>query len=127
MGNKELAQITALDLAFVVILADLVAGVLHTKDLTWHHMIFLCGGWAILIWLVEILTFKFKSLDKWVVGQPEVIVKNGQIDWNIMRRMKMTRKELDAMLRQQGVFEIDQVEKAVMEVSGKISVKQKGR
>jgi uncharacterized membrane protein YcaP (DUF421 family) len=127
MGNKELAQITALDLAFVVILADLVAGVLHTKDLYWYHMLFLCGGWAILIWIVEWLTYEFNTLDRWVVGKPELIVKDGEINWSLMRKMKMTRKELDSMLRQQGVFELEQVDKAIMEVSGKISVKQKGR
>jgi uncharacterized membrane protein YcaP (DUF421 family) len=55
MGNKELAQISAIDLAAVVILGDLVSGAIETPELNWLHLIYLSSIWAILLFTVEFI------------------------------------------------------------------------
>lgn len=126
MGNKELAQITPLDTAFIVILGDIVVETAHSTDLNFTHTMFSMIIWGTMIFLLELSTRKSRMMDHLIQGDAKVIIRNGQPDMNLLKRLRITNQELRAMLRSKGVFDVRDVEVAFLEIGGNISVLKRG-
>lgn len=127
MGNKEISQVTPLGMAFIVIISDLVSGISVSRENNIFHLIFAMAFWTVLLFMLEKATRKSNKLARYVHGEAVVIIKDGIVDREVMKRMRITAEELRALLRTKGVFDIEEVEIAYIEVSGELSVKQKGR
>ena len=67
-------------------------------------------------------TFRSKRLETLVEGRPEIIIHNGKIFEDVMRRAQLTHHELQAALRREGCLCTDDVLAAVLENNGTISV-----
>ncbi|MFZ7942830.1 DUF421 domain-containing protein [Neobacillus sp. 19] len=126
MGKKELAQITTLDFAFAVILADLVANITVDDTYSWWHMIVAMCFWVIMIFILDWFTRNNKKFERLIQGEPQVIILHGKINRQLMKKERMTKSVLETMLRQEGIFDIDEVRVAFLEVDGKLSVLKRG-
>jgi uncharacterized membrane protein YcaP (DUF421 family) len=124
MGRKELAQVTPLDMVFVVILADLFAGMASDSEVHVGRLTFTLLMWGSLILIMERIKSR-KKLHQILEGEPQIIVKDGRINKELLVRENMTEKELQMQLRSKGIFEIEEVELAILEISGYISEKRK--
>jgi uncharacterized membrane protein YcaP (DUF421 family) len=124
MGRKELAQITPIDMVFVVILADLFAGMASDSDVHVGRLVFTLLVWGSLILLLERIKSQ-KNLHRILEGEPKIIVKDGKVNKDLLKRENMTERELKTQLRSKGIFELEEVELAILEISGYISVKRK--
>ena len=122
LGTRELGRLNAYDFVLVVVLANAVQNALVGGDNT------LVGGLvsALTLLLMNLLFTRllnrFPWLEKQVVGEPAVLVSDGQAQWDRMRREGVTRDELMAALREHGVTRLEEVRLAVLEVDGDISV-----
>jgi uncharacterized membrane protein YcaP (DUF421 family) len=122
LGTRELGRLNAYDFVLVVILANAVQNALVGGDNT------LVGGLAsaltllLMNWLFTWLLNRFPWLEKQVVGEPAVLVSDGQAQWDRMKREGVTQDELMAALREHGVTGLADVRLAVLEVDGDISV-----
>ena len=67
-------------------------------------------------------TFRSKRLEGLIEGRPQVIIHNGRVFEDVMRRAKLTHHELSAALRRAGCTCADEVQVAVLENNGSISV-----
>jgi uncharacterized membrane protein YcaP (DUF421 family) len=67
-------------------------------------------------------TFKSKRLEALIEGRPQVIIHNGRVFEDVMRRAKLTHHELTAALRQAGCSCPEEVQAAILENNGSISV-----
>jgi uncharacterized membrane protein YcaP (DUF421 family) len=124
IGRKELAQTTPLDLIFIMMLAEIIGGMAHDQDYDVTHVIFTIFIWGFYVWISELIT-KHKKIERWVKGKPEVLIKDGAVNTDLMERENLTMEELQTQLREQGVFDIRKVRIAVLEISGKISIKKR--
>ncbi len=122
LGTRELGRLNAYDFVLVVVLANAVQNALVGGDTT------LAGGLVSALTLLAInfaLTQaigRFPWLQKHVVGEPVVLVTDGQARWDRLGREGVTRDELMAALREHGVTGLGDVRLAVLEVDGDISV-----
>lgn len=82
---------------------------------------------VMLFYLLLILTSRNRALRKWISGRPTVIIEHGKVLEHNMKKTKFTLDDLNQHLREHGVFDIFEVEYALLEVSGKLSIKKKGR
>lgn len=84
------------------------------------------GAGAVLLfchWLVGAIAVRSKGFANLVRGHPTVIVTDGRIDDDAMRRLHVTRDDLDEAMRFEGhVGSVDDVERATMECNGRITV-----
>lgn len=122
IGNRELGQMTTYDFVLIVVIANAVQNALTGGDTT------LVGGLASalslllanvgLTWLLT----NFSWLESKMVGEPAVLVTGGNVMWDRMKREGVTRDELLAGLREHGIAAVDDVDLAVLEVDGTISV-----
>ena len=121
IGQKELAQTTPTDLVFMLILADIVGGMIHEKDFKISHIIFSIALWGFFMWGAEKLAQK-KAFERWIDGKPEILIQNGVVNQQLMKKQHITMQELNTQLRKQGVFNIDKVRLGILEIDGSISV-----
>lgn len=74
---------------------------------------------------ISYLSFKFKCIRKVFAGEPTILIKNGEILKNNLTDLNFSYEYLSQQLRQKNVFDINQVELAILEPSGKLSVQLK--
>ncbi|MDN4492033.1 DUF421 domain-containing protein [Ureibacillus aquaedulcis] len=121
IGQKELSQTTPIDLIFIVLLVDIVGGMIHEKDFKFTHILFMVAVWGLLIWGAEKLTKK-KTFERLIDGKPEIIIENGSVNSQLMKKENLTMQELNTQLRKKGVFNIEEVRVGILEIDGSISV-----
>ncbi len=122
MGKRQLGELQPSELVVTLLLSDLAAVPMQENGLP-----LLNGVLPILVLVsVELLLsgvmLKFPPIAKLVSGSPIPIIRDGVVDAAALRRLRMTVEDLDESLRQQDVFDIRQVQYAIAETNGHISV-----
>lgn len=126
LGKQQLSQLSFFEYITGISIGS-IAGAL-TVDLgsqAWVHWVGLCT-WAGLTLLVQALSLRSRKFAAALAGVPEVIISHGRILEANMRRNRYRFEDLFTELRQQGVFDMNEVEFAVLETTGKLSVMRKG-
>ncbi|MEK8129354.1 DUF421 domain-containing protein [Paenibacillus filicis] len=122
LGKKQISQLTFFEYMTGIAIGEL-AGFIST-DLEAH---FMHGVIAIMIWflipfLFEFLTLKSKRLREWVEGKGTVMIKEGKIMEDNLKKERYTADELLEQLRNKSVFSVADVEFAILETSGDLSI-----
>lgn len=122
LGKKQISQLTFLEFIIGITLGEL-AGFLST-DVEAH---FLHGVIALAVWFVvplglEFLMLKSKKLRQLIEGGGRVVIKEGKVLEDNMKKERLSADELLEQLRGKNVFNFADVEFAVMETNGELSV-----
>lgn len=128
MGKRELGQMTPFELIVLIVIGDLVQqGVTHNDFSLLGAMLAVVtmGFWALVLSWASYLSRRMESL---LDGEPRVIVKDGEIVRENLRRDRLTRAEILSEMRLAGIGRLADVEWAILEPRGKISFieRQKG-
>ena len=121
-GKRQVGQLAPFDLVLLLVLTNAVQNSMNGGDNS------LVGGLISAVTLIAAnyvvgkATFKSKRLEALVEGRPEIIIHNGKIFEDVMARAQLTRHELQAALRQAGCACVEDVQSAVLENNGAISV-----
>lgn len=75
--------------------------------------------------IISIINLKSVKLRKIICGAPSILIYRGKIDEKVLRKEKFTINELQERLRQNNIFNIGDVEYAILETSGQVTVIQK--
>lgn len=92
------------------------------------HFVPMLASFLVLVliyFFLSLISANSRPFRKWLSGQPTVIIDNGKILDGNMKKVRYTLDDLNQQLREQGVFDIFEVEYALIEVSGKLSVLKK--
>ena len=73
-------------------------------------------------WLVGFVTARNRRLHAWVEGTPIILVRNGKVFWDQLRRCNVAPEDLDVAMRRSGCDGHHQIALAVLETSGDISI-----
>jgi uncharacterized membrane protein YcaP (DUF421 family) len=122
IGKKELAQITPLDFVYIVILGGILEESVFDDKVTIGHLIFALTIWALIIFLFEMIMRRFESIRVLIMGNPSLIIRDGELDIKAYKKSKLEFEQLRTLLRQQGIFSLKEVQYAYLEASGNISV-----
>ena len=121
-GKKELAQLSVVDLVFILLISNAVQNAMVGPDST------LMGGLAaastlfLINYLFKYLQYRFPKFGKIVQGDATMLVYKGKVIDAHMRSAKISTDELMEAVREHGVKSITEVDLAIMEVDGSISV-----
>jgi uncharacterized membrane protein YcaP (DUF421 family) len=77
--------------------------------------------------IFSLITTRSRYFRKWFAGTPTVIIENGKLLDRNMKKIRYTLDDLNQQLREHGIFDIAEVEYALLEVSGKLSVMKKAK
>jgi len=121
-GKRQIGQLAPFDLVLLLVLSNAVQNSMNAGDNS------LVGGLISAATLVAInygigyATFKNKTLETLIEGRPEIIIHNGRVFDDVMKKAKLTHHELTAALRSAGCTCAEEVHSAVLENNGSISV-----
>jgi len=122
MGKREIGQLSPFDFVVAIIIAELAAIPMEATDVpVWHSILPL-----VILGLLEVVmsyaTLFSRTLRGIVCGHPQLIIKSGRLLRNEMRKARYNLDDLLEQLREKGIVEIGDVEFAILETSGKLSV-----
>jgi uncharacterized membrane protein YcaP (DUF421 family) len=121
-GKRQVGQLAPFDLVLLLVLSNAVQNAMNGGDNSITGGLLLASTLIALNWAVGWLTFRSKRLERMIEGRSMILVHDGCVDHEAMKRLKMTIHELDAALRAEGCAGPMAVRFAVMENNGRISV-----
>ncbi|WP_218668311.1 YetF domain-containing protein [Sediminibacillus massiliensis] len=125
LGKQEVGKLTFFDYINGITIGS-IAATLATdlSEKAWTHWVGL-AGYALLTYLLQYITIKNRYIGKVLDGEPTVVIQDGKILEKNLNRMRIKIGELMMLLRDKNIFDITQVEYAIFEINGKLSVLQK--
>ena len=121
-GKRQIGQLAPFDLVLLLVLSNAVQNAMNAGDNSLLAGIILASTLILLNYLTGWATFKSKRLEALVEGRPEILIHNGKLFENVMKRQKITHHELNAALRDAGCANMSEVHFAVLENNGNITV-----
>lgn len=125
LGKQQISQLAFFDYVLGITIGSIAASL--TTDLSsraWPHWVgLLC--WALLGYLMEYITMKWRYAAKYIDGEPTIVIMNGKIMEEALRKMKYRASDIMELLRNKDVFDLTQVDFAIIEPSGQLSVLKK--
>jgi uncharacterized membrane protein YcaP (DUF421 family) len=121
-GKKELAQLSIIDLVFILLISNAVQNAMVGNDNTVEGGMAAAIGLFVVNYIFKLLTYKFAAFSKAVQGEAIMLIYNGVVLEDNLKKAKITRAEVDAAVREHGVRECSDVNIAILEVDGNISV-----
>jgi uncharacterized membrane protein YcaP (DUF421 family) len=127
IGKQQVSQLTFYDYINGVTFGSIAATIAtDPRGNLWHHMMDLLI-FAILTLLIGYVVLKNRPLRKMLEGEPTVVIHNGKILENNMRLMRYNLDDLSMQLRQKDIFNISDVEFAILESDGQLSIQPKSQ
>ena len=121
-GKKELSQLSVIDLVFILLISNSVQNAMVGNSTSLQGGLIAAGTLFLLNALLRLLIYRFRKVEHFLEGSSVMLVYNGKINEENMRRMRITYEELNASIREHGVKDVSEVDLAVLEADGNISV-----
>ncbi|MFD1040694.1 DUF421 domain-containing protein [Virgibacillus byunsanensis] len=125
LGKTQISQLTAFDFISALILGELVGNALFDKEAGIPEIAFVITLWGGLLYLTEIITQKYKRTRSLLEGSPAIVIHKGKLIYDVMKKNNLDINQLQNMLRTKNVFSIQEVEHAILETNGTVSVLRK--
>lgn len=125
LGKTQIRQLTAFDFISALLLGELVGNALYDNEVSIWHMTLAVVTWGALMYITEFITQRFKGSRALIEGKPAIIIKKGKLDREVMKKSKIDINQLQHLLRLKDVFSLRDVEYAILENDGTVSVLKK--
>lgn len=122
LGKRELGQMNLYDLVLIIVLANAVQNAMVGSDSSLLGGIIAALTLLLLNRLFSAAMARSGRLERAMVGNPLLIVNDGHLIEQRMRREGITREQVMTALREHGIERLDQARMCVLEVDGSISV-----
>lgn len=122
MGKKEVGKLSIIDLIVSILIAELAAISIEEADRSIFMSIVPIVVLVVIQIVISYISMKSFKLRKVIDGNPTVIIKEGKLNFKEMSKLRYTLDDLIAQLREQGIKSIEEVNYAVLENNGKLSV-----
>jgi uncharacterized membrane protein YcaP (DUF421 family) len=121
-GKRELGQMSPFDLVVILIIANAVQNAMVGADTSLTGGLVAAFTLLLINWVVGRLRLRYHWLDRDITGHATLLVNNGHyIDRN-MRREGVDAEDVEMAMREHGIDNVTQVEFAILEVDGTISI-----
>ncbi len=121
-GKREIGQLTVFDLVVLLLLANAVQNAMVGPDTSVTGGLLAAGVLLILNFVVARSGLRWPKIRRFIEGSPTLLILHGKIIPEHLRREGLDKETLESALREHGVMEVSQVEMAVLEIDGSISV-----
>jgi uncharacterized membrane protein YcaP (DUF421 family) len=121
-GKKELAQLSVYDLVFILLISNAVQNAMVGPDSTLLGGLVAAASLFVVNYVLKKLQFHFPKFGKAIQGEPIMLVFKGKLLSSHLKKAGVSEDELMEVIREHGVASVAEVDLAVMEVDGNISV-----
>ncbi|APZ48486.1 hypothetical protein BW721_01605 [Jeotgalibaca sp. PTS2502] len=125
VGKKALSEVTPYDIIYSFVLGGIVEESIYDDKVHVGHLLFAFFIWAIIIYTVESFIQRRDSVAKTMKGRPSVLIFEGKLNLSQLKSNHVEMEQLRSLLRKEGSFSLQEVDYAVMEINGQVSVMKK--
>ncbi|MDD5795595.1 MAG: DUF421 domain-containing protein [Oscillospiraceae bacterium] len=125
MGKRQISDLQPTELVITLIISDIASIPMENSSqplLSGVVPVLILVACEIFASLIMMKNSKFRKI---ICGSPVMVIEDGKILQEAMRKLRMTTEDLCIQLRQENVFSLEDVEYCIVETNGKISVLQK--
>lgn len=122
MGKREIGKLSVFDLVVSIMMAELAIVVIENPEISMLRGILPIIVLMLTQIILSYVTLKSKKIRDLVEGSPAVLIANGKIRDGEMRKQRYTVDDLLVQLREKNISNVSDVEFAILETSGKLSV-----
>ena len=125
LGKKQTSQMTPFDFVLLLIISNAVQNSMNGGDNSLVGGLLSAATLLALNYSIGWLVYKNKKIEDVVEGKAEFVIQNGKLNLDLMKRELLTLMDVEAAIRQYSCSSFEEVEWAVFENSGAITVKKK--
>ena len=122
MGKREIGQLQPFELAISIMIADLASIPMTEIGIPiFNGIIPICGLLAMHL-LISVINLKSLKAREVICGKPSILIYRGKINEENLKKERFTINELEERLRGNNIFNLGDVEYAILETSGQVTV-----
>ena len=121
-GKRQVGQLAPFDLVLLLVLSNAVQNSMNGGDNSLIGGLISATTLVAINYVVGYATFRSKRLETLIEGRPQVLIHNGEVFEDVMKKVQLTHHELNGALRQSGCACAADVHLAILENNGSISV-----
>lgn len=125
MGKREIGQLQPFELAISIMIADLATIPMAESGIPITSGIIPILGLLVMHLTISLINLKSIRAREIICGKPSILIYRGKIQEDKLKKERFTINELEERLRDQNIFNIGDVEYAILETSGQVTVIQK--
>ncbi|MSU00989.1 DUF421 domain-containing protein [Tissierella sp. DSM 105185] len=125
LGKKQMSQMTFFHYVTGITIGSIAADIVITDNGSIIDEAIGLVLWCTLTALLAYGTLKSAKLRLLIDGQPTILIKNGILQKKSLKITRISMEELSMMLREQSIFSIEEVDYAILEPNGRLSVLKK--
>ena len=125
MGKREIGQMQPFELVIAIMIADLASVPMADTGIPISNGIIPILALLVMHLIISVVNIKSIKARQILCGKPSILIYRGKIDEKMLRRERFTVNELEERLRGNNIVNIGDVEYAILETSGQITVIQK--
>ena len=117
MGKREIGQLEPFELAISIIIADLACTPMANPGIPIYLGIVPILALLVMHFIISFVSMKSIKIRQFLSGKPSILIKRGKIDEKALIHENFTINELQERLRSQNIFDLGEVEYAILETS----------
>ena len=125
MGKREIGQLQPFELAISIMIADLASIPMTEIGIPIFNGIIPILGLLVMHLIISVINLKSLKAREIICGKPSILIYRGKIDEKALKKERFTINELEERLRGNNVVNLGDVEYAILETSGQVTVIQK--
>ncbi|WP_050608280.1 DUF421 domain-containing protein [Clostridium niameyense] len=122
MGKKQIGELEPFELAITIMISELASLPMQDTEIPLLHGVIPILTLLVIQTTVSILQLKSEKIRLWVNGKPSILIDQGKIIKQELKNQRFNINDLMEELRLQGYYDIQDVEYAILETSGQLSV-----
>ena len=126
LGKKQVSQLSLFDYVIGISIGNFAAEMTTDLELPYINGVVAVVIFGLVAYLVSYFTMKSIKLRRFFIGAPTPLIQEGKILIKNMKKVKFDINDLLEECRGNGYFDISQIEYALMEANGKLSILPKG-
>ena len=125
MGKRQIGQMQPFELVIAMMIADLAATPMAESGIPIVYGLIPILGLLVMHTLISIINLKSIKIRELICGKPRILIYRGKIDQTALKKENFTINELQERLRNNNITNIADVEYAILETSGQVTVIEK--
>jgi len=121
-GKKELAQLSVIDLVFILLISNAVQNAMVGSDTSLQGGLIAATALFVTNFVFKKILFRSRKMSEFIQGKSIMLIYEGNLLPDNLKVAQITLEEIEAAAREHGVERISEVKLAVMEVDGNISI-----
>jgi uncharacterized membrane protein YcaP (DUF421 family) len=122
LGKRELSQLNITDLVFIMLISNSVQNAMVGTNVSLEGGLVAAGILFVMNYIFRQLNYRYGFFRKFVEGEPILLIYEGKIQDANLHKQKITYEELMSAAREHGVNKMEDVELAMLEIDGTISI-----